>query len=361
MENKKKNILAPLTQDEKDKIDRLPQWKQDWVKEAAAPVVREYFLNVTKPAWKAVDNKIKSVNDRTAREAGFADYNEVKQHLEWIKVGMSATDGLGERLKKFTDAIPARLKELLEEKNALTNSQEIFEYRIRGQKADLLEKYITHAIKHVNQILANGRLIMECDIDGIDKGMIVRVPEALAKALKAGTPKNEVAGEIFSGTLLALDKYRTVILEHGQVLDGYVNDIPGTNHYDHSYCLQNRNGEYFVLDKAPENNVYSVNLFTDTPISFNGEKELKVAAMRPKVELERVTNVKVTIDKKPHIRCCIDGVQQMREQMTKEDKALYANAKTVFGKDAAEKVGRMLAEKYYSESLGIDRTITMKR
>lgn len=349
----------------REQIENLPEWKKQWVREAAGPQVREYFFTVTKPKWKEFDQQMKDVQDEAARQAGFTDYAEVKRHLEWTRFGTSATAQLEERIKKVEQTTQSELKRLMNEKNFIAARQEEYEYYLSAVKADMLEKYIRYAVKNVKQILANGHMIMECDIDGISDGMMCVIPEESVKALKAGESKYQIAAKLHSGELLALDKHRTLVLENGQVINGYVNNRIGPKHYEHQYMMAVENGKRIVLNGTSDEYDHTLNLFTNTPISFNGENSLKVEYMRPSVELERsrISEIQITTADTPYIRCKIDDVQQMRVQIDESDKALYTNAKTVWGIKAAAEITKMFAEKYYADCLSQEQELeqTIKR
>ena len=38
-------------------LENLPEWKQQWIKEAAAVYLRYYLYSVTKPIWKRIDEE----------------------------------------------------------------------------------------------------------------------------------------------------------------------------------------------------------------------------------------------------------------------------------------------------------------
>lgn len=350
-------------QELRSRIDNLPEWKKQWVKEAAAPFTREHFFAVTKPRWKEIDTRMKETQEQAAKEAGFRDFTEVKGHIEWTRFGTPETALLEKRIKTVEQSVSDRMSVLLREKNEVAAKQEALEYRLLAEKADMLDRYTRYAIRNVKQILANGHLIMECDIDGLSKDMMALIPEALAKAIKGGLPKEEAAAQLFSGELLMLDKYRKVVLENGQVIDAFIHNRRSSFQYRHQYQLADVEGQRMVLNKLPDDFDHKLALYTDTPIEFNGSMSLNVEYMRPRVELERarLSEIQLTTGDIPYIRCKVDDVQQMRVRMDEKDKALYTDAKNLWGIRTAAELSKVFAEKYYADTLEQDMKRTISR
>lgn len=344
-------------------VDNLPEWKRQWVKEAASVETREYFFAVTKPGWKDVERRKSEVLEQAAQKAGFSDYKTVKGYIEWTKFGTPETEELERRIKAVNADSSAKIVELMKEQNAVTDRQEEKEYQVSAEKARLLERYTQYAITNIKQIMANGHLLMECDIEGVGKGLMSMVPKALVQELKNGLSKKEVAAQVFSGELLMMDKQRSLVLENGQIVKGFVNNRMGASNYDYQYQMAEVEGQRVVLNKTPDEYDHTLTFFTNTPIHFNGEKQLKVEYMRPVVELERarMSDIQITTSGTPYIRCKIDDVQQMREKMSAHDKALYDNAKTLWGIKAAAELTKVFAEKYYADTLGQELNRSMKR
>ena len=107
----------------RSRIDTLPEWKKQWVKEAAAPLLREHFFAVTKPRWKEIDRRMKEVQEQTAVQAGFRDYAEVKRHVEWTRFGTPETAQLEAQVKRYQRLAEPRLDELMQQKNTIAAQQ----------------------------------------------------------------------------------------------------------------------------------------------------------------------------------------------------------------------------------------------
>ena len=347
----------------RSRIDTLPEWKKQWVKEAAAPLLREHFFAVTKPRWKEIDRRMKEVQEQTAVQAGFRDYAEVKRHVEWTRFGTPETAQLEAQVKRYQRLAEPRLDELMQQKNTIAAQQNILECRLAADKADMLDRYTRYAIRNVKQILANGHLIMECDIEGLYKGMMDVIPEEMIHKLKNGLDKNEAAAQLFSEDLLILDKFQTLVLENGQVIDGFVNNRMSSIQYLHRYQLIDMDGQRIVLNKLPDGFDHKLALFTDTAIEFNGKMCLNVEYMRPRSELERsrLSDIQLTTTDVPYIRCKVDDVQQMRVRLDDKDKELYDRSKPLWGINPAAELTKVFAEKYYADVLGQEMKNSIKR